>query len=196
MCTIKPLAEEVKASLKAALPDQRKTQREKLSLAVAAAIETGTCNTAEMANAIPLETENPEMRYQWLSRLLANEHVDTNEVMSPFAKQALIEACTHAETIILSIDQSSVEDRHSILMISVRYGERALPVLWCVSPGIGNMGFDLYQETLLDNVRAIIPENAHVLLLGDRFYGTPNRSTLLQNTPVALSFTFEIKPQS
>jgi hypothetical protein len=174
MSTIKHLAKEVEASLRAALPHQRKTQREKLSLAVAAAIETRTCNTAEIANAIPLETENPDMRYQWLSRLLANENVEPDEVMTPFAKQALREAYQHGETIILSIDQSSIEDRHSILMISVRYGERALPVLWCVSLGIGNLGFDFYQETLLDKVRAIIPENAHVLLLGDRFYGTAN----------------------
>lgn len=174
MCTIKHLAEEVDASLKAALPHQRKTQREKLSLAVAAAIETRTCNTAEIANAIPLKTENPQMRYQWLNRLLANEHVDPDEVITPFAEQALKEACQPGETIILSIDQSLIEDRHSILMISVRYGERALPVLWCGSKGVGNMGFDFYQDHLLDKVRALIPLHAHVLLLGDRFYGTVN----------------------
>jgi len=174
MGTIKHLAKEVEASLKAALPHQRKTQRGKLSLAVAAAIETRTCNTAEIANAIPLETENPDMRYQWLNRLLANEHVDPDEVMIPFAKHALEEACQHGETIIFSIDQSSIEDRHSILMISVRYGERALPIWWNVSPGISNMGFEFYQENLLDKIRAILPENARVLLLGDRFYGTVN----------------------
>jgi hypothetical protein len=38
----------------------------------------------------------------------------------------------------------SIEKRHSLLMVSVRYGERALPLLWCVSPGMGNMGFADY----------------------------------------------------
>ncbi len=174
MCTIKYLAEEVEASLKAALPNQRKTQREKLSLAIAAAFETRTGNTMEIASALPLDTKRTDMRYQWFSRLLANEHIDPDEVMTPFAKQSLIEACQQGETIILSIDQSSVEDRHSILMVSLRYGERALPLLWCVSPGIGNMGFDPYQKNLLDNIHACLPKNARVLLLGDRFYGTVN----------------------
>ena len=149
MSTIKHLAKEVEASLKAALHHQRKTLCYKLSLAVAAAIETRTCNTASISNAIPLKAENPDMRYQWFSRLLANEHVDPDEVMIPFAIQALIEACQHGETIIFSIDQSSIEDRHSLLMMSVRYGERALPVLWCVSPGIGNMGFDFLKAKFI-----------------------------------------------
>ena len=74
---------QVEASLKAALPHHRDTLCCKLSLAVAAAIETRTCNTAEIANAIPLKTENSEMRYQWFSRLLANEHVDPDDVMIP-----------------------------------------------------------------------------------------------------------------
>ncbi|OAD22751.1 transposase IS4 family protein [Candidatus Thiomargarita nelsonii] len=172
MSTIKHLAEEVNASLKAALPTQRKTQRDKLSLAIAAAFEARTGNTAEIANLLPLETKRSDMRYQWLSRLLANEHIEPDEVMSPFAKQSLKEACQHGERIILSIDQSSIANRHSLLMVSVRYGERALPVLWCVSPGKGNMAFADYQERLLDQVRTCLPEKAQVLILGDRFYGT------------------------
>ncbi len=70
MSTIKHLAEEVNASLKAALPAQRKTQRDKLSLAIAAAFEARTGNTAEIANLLPLETKRSDMRkctspYAW-----------------------------------------------------------------------------------------------------------------------------------
>jgi hypothetical protein len=82
---IKHLAEFVTTSLKAALPHLRATQRDKLSLAVAAALEARTGNTAEIANLLPLETKRTDMRYQWLSRLLANEHIDPDEIMTPGA---------------------------------------------------------------------------------------------------------------
>ena len=170
MSTITHLASEIEASLAQALPKQRKTQRHKLSLAVAAVLEARTGNTAEIAALLPLATERLDMRYQWLSRLLSNKHIKVDEVMAPFARQVLAENCAHGEVVMLSIDQSSLADRHSILMISVGYGERALPLIWSVRVGLGNIGYD-GQEPLLEQVRAWLPEGAQVLLLGDRFYG-------------------------
>jgi len=35
---------------------------------------------------LPKETENPQMRYQWFSRIKANEHVVQDEVMTPEAQ--------------------------------------------------------------------------------------------------------------
>ena len=171
MSTIRHLASEIEASLALALPGQRKTQRHKLSLAVAAVLEARTGNTAEIASLLPLETEREDMRYQWLSRLLSNPHVKVAEVMAPFARQVLAESCAHGEVVLLSIDQSSLADRHSILMISVGYGERALPLLWAVRAGLGNLGY-ADQEVLLEQVREWLPEGAQVMLLGDRFYGS------------------------
>lgn len=171
LSTIKHLASEIEVSLAQALPRQRKTQRHKLSLAVAAVLEARTGNTAEIAALLPLETERPDMRYQWLSRLLSNKHIKVDEVMAPFARQVLAESCAHGEVVLLSIDQSSIADRHSILMLSVGYGERALPLIWCVRAGLGNIGYD-GQEPLLEQVREWLPKGAPVLLLGDRVYGS------------------------
>jgi hypothetical protein len=169
--TITHLASEIEASLAQALPGQRQTQRHKLSLAVAAVLEARTGNTAEIAALLPLETERPDMRYPWLSRLLGNKPIKVDEVMAPFARQVLAESCAHGEVVLLSIDQRSIADRHSILMLSVGDGERALPLIWCVRAGLGNIGYE-GQEPLLEQVRAWLPKGAQVLLLGDRFYGS------------------------
>jgi hypothetical protein len=171
--TIRHLANAVSEGLKGALPWQRKTQRDKLSLAIAAALEARTGDTAEIAALLPLETERTDMRYQWLSRLVGNPLIKVEEVMEPFARGALEEACAQGQTVLLSIDQTTVRDRHGVLMVSLGYGDRALPLYWCTQGGEGNIGYEA-QEGVLDQVRAWLPPVAKVMVLGDRFFGSPD----------------------
>ena len=56
-------------------------------------------------------------------------------------------------------------------MVSVRIGERALPLAWWVEEGAANLGFEPQRE-LLDKIREWLPTGAAVLLSADRFYGT------------------------
>jgi len=72
----------------------------------------------------------------------------------------------------LILDQSRASERHQILMLALRWGERALPLAWRVEKTEGAIGFGV-QKGLLDTIAAWLPEGAHVRLLGDRFYGTP-----------------------
>ncbi len=58
-------------------------------------------------------------------------------------------------------------------MLSVRWGERALPVAWRVEETNGAIGFAV-QRDLLDAVRGWLPAETRVTLHGDRFYGTPD----------------------
>ena len=58
-------------------------------------------------------------------------------------------------------------------MLSVRWGERALPVAWRVEETDGALGFAVQQD-LLDGVRGWLSAETRVVLHGDRFYGTPD----------------------
>jgi hypothetical protein len=69
------------------------------------------------------------------------------------------------------MDQSKLSDRHQVLMLAVRYGERALPLAWRVETTQGAIGFAT-QKALLEAVAPWIPTGAPVRLMGDRFYGT------------------------
>jgi hypothetical protein len=71
----------------------------------------------------------------------------------------------------LILDQSKVSDRHQVLMLALRWGERALPLAWRVEETDGAIGFET-QKALLDAVVPWLPASARVRLLGDRFYGT------------------------
>jgi hypothetical protein len=64
-----------------------------------------------------------------------------------------------------------MSDRHQVLMLALRWGERALPLAWRVAETDGAIGFDT-QTALLDAVAAGLPERTTVRLMGDRFYGT------------------------
>ncbi len=66
---------------------------------------------------------------------------------------------------------SYINNVNEILMVSVRIGERALPVTWRVHETKGNIGFKVQKE-LKDSVRSWLPEGAEVMLAADRFYGT------------------------
>ena len=83
--SIQYFAEAIKEDLSEVLPNQRKTQRDKLSLLVATMLHVRSANTMDLAASLPLATERIDMRYQWISRFLANELVDIHEIMDPFA---------------------------------------------------------------------------------------------------------------
>jgi len=112
------------------------------------------------------------MGYQWISRFLANDLVCCDEVMEPFAREILARLGESGEPIPLILDQTKASDRHQILMLSVRCGERALPLAWRVEETGGAIGFATQKE-LLDVVAGWLLAGQAVILLADRFYGTP-----------------------
>lgn len=179
MCTVNHLAEEVRSGLRSVLPDLNKSPLGKLSLCVAAVLEVQTCNTMDIATVIPLDTDRSDMQYQWLSRFLSTHTVDNDEVMLPFIRQAIQAASGSGETLVLCIDQTPISNRFGILMVSLRFGNRALPLLWRVQKGTGNIGYDICKE-ILDKIKSVISSESKVLLLGDRFYGQASLITYCQ----------------
>jgi hypothetical protein len=72
------------------------------------------------------------MRYQWISRLLGNPLVISDAIMEPFSREVLKRATADGQPLVLILDQSKVSDRHQVLMLALRHGERALPLAWRV----------------------------------------------------------------
>jgi len=77
--------------------------------------------------------------------------VSCDVVMQPFACEILTRLAEARGPVPLIVDQSKVSDRHQVLMLSVRWGERALPVAWRVEETDGAIGFAV-QKDLLDAV--------------------------------------------
>jgi Transposase DDE domain len=124
-----------------------------------------------VAAGLPLAADRTDMRYPWITRLLGNALVIRDAVMEPFAREVLEQAATEGQRLVLILDQSKFSERHQVLMLALRYGDRALPLAWRVEATEGAIGFDT-QKGLLEAVAPWIPAEATVLLRGDRFSGT------------------------
>ena len=83
----------------------------------------------ELSTLLALDTERADMREQWLRRLLTNRLIRSAGVLEPFARRALEQATAGGQTILLSMDQTDLGDRFAVLMISVRRGDRSLPLV-------------------------------------------------------------------
>ena len=173
MSGIARVAAGIEAELARRLPRQRRTQRGKLALLVATMLGARSANLMDLAAALPRPAERADMRYQWIARLLANPRVECDAVMRPFAADAVRHAGAAGGTVVLILDQSHISARHQMLMLAVRVGERALPLAWRVRATQGSIGF-AEQRELLTRVAAWLPAGGKVVLMGDRFYGTPD----------------------
>jgi hypothetical protein len=167
MSTVKRIAEEVSQGLNHILPDLNKPVVRKLFLAIGAMIEGQTPNTVALSKLLPLDTERQDRREQWLRRLLKSPALRRETVMAPFAQGALQQAGGNGQVILLSMDQTDLGDRMAVLMITVRVGDRSLPLAWLAEEGAANIGF-AQQKVLLDCVLRWLPDGAKVMLLADR----------------------------
>jgi len=115
-----------------------------------------------------------DTRSQWIARFIDNDLVAGDEVMQPIAREVLAKAGASGR-VVLVMDQTKASDRHQILMLSLRFGERALPLAWQVEATERAIGFAVQQQ-LLEAVAPWLPPQAEICLMADRFHGTRRRS--------------------
>lgn len=128
-------------------------------------------NTSEWIAILPRKTQDDKSKERFISRFLSNKLIDPVSVMQGFIPEMVAMMNTSNQTIVLMLDQSKISDGFECLMVSLRLGERAIPVAWRVFATSGPIGFE-NQKTLLDRVKDIMPKGVSILLSADRFYGT------------------------
>jgi hypothetical protein len=171
MGKVSALIETVEKDFQKRHPGFHKSRCRGLSMLTGLMLEIRSANLMELAAALPREIVLAEDRYQYIERLLNNGAIGADEVMAPYAGEVICKLSAQGQTVILQMDQSHINDLNEVLMVSVRFGERALPILWRVRSTQGNIGFEV-QEELLNAVKALIPAGVKILLAADRFYGT------------------------
>lgn len=170
---IEAIAASISADMSARLPRQNKKQREGLALLAATMLEVRSANPMDLAASVPREAERIDMRYQWISRVLGNEHIDTDEVIAPYAREVLARAAADGRKLVLIIDQTKANDTQQAVVVAVRAGGRSLPIAWWVKETEGAIGF-AEQKAALEVALRLLPADAKVVLMGDRFYGSPD----------------------
>ena len=126
---IQVLAAGISQEFQRLLAGQRKTQRTNLALLVATMLDVRSANLMDLAAGLPRDAERIDMRYQWIERVLRNPLIEPDAVMAPFAREVLAVLAAQSPPRVLILDQSTLNARHQVLMLAVRHGERALPLL-------------------------------------------------------------------
>ena len=131
-----------------------------------------------IATKIPDSTQ-AESRVKRLARWVRNDKITTEVYFVPYAQLLLAQLAL--QTLVLIIDGSVVGRRCGALMMQVVYKGRSLPLAWLVRPGKKGHCPEHWPIALVEQVQALLPAGAQVVLLGDgEFDGTDLQHTLAE----------------
>jgi hypothetical protein len=106
-----------------------------------------------------------------LSRFLGNSAIRVRDFYEPKIKPLLAEISKNGVVRIL-VDGSKVGNNHQLLMVSVAYRRRSIPVAWTWVRASRGHSSARKQLALLSYIRGLLPKDAKVLLLGDSEFGS------------------------
>jgi len=79
---------------------------------------------------------------------------------------------THLEQIVFIVDGTKVSFAHQMLMISLAYHKRTIPIAWTWVDHVRGHSTAATQLALLAYVRSLWPKGIAVLLVGDTEFGS------------------------
>lgn len=113
-----------------------------------------------------------------LSRLLHNVHIQVRQWYEPMAR-ALLLAAHQSGKIRLVLDGSKIGLGHQLLMVSLAYRRRTLPIAWTWVSSPRGHSSAYKQCALLAYVHSLIPPEASVEVVGDSEFGAVAVMSLL-----------------
>jgi len=107
-----------------------------------------------------------------VSRFLDNPAVQVREWYEPIAHQWLQAQWHCLGEIRLIVDGTKVGFGHQLLLVSLAYRKRAIPIAWTWVGYVRGHSCASKQLALLNYVRKLLPANAVVFLVGDCEFGS------------------------
>jgi hypothetical protein len=138
-----------------------------LALMMVGIFEAKDVRLSRMAERVPLDIQEDNIA-QRFRRWLKNPQVDERVLYDPIAF-GILGALRHTR-LRIQIDRTIVNERLNVLMMSVYYRKRAIPLLWRVLSHQGNATFK-ERNQVLAHLEDLLPAGCTVLILGDREFG-------------------------
>ena len=107
-----------------------------------------------------------------LSRFLDNPAINVREWYQPIAEYWLQAQLQCLGEICLIVDGTKVGYGHQLLMVSLAYRKRAIPIVWTWVKHVRGHSSAHKQLALLNYVRTLLPVGAAVFLVGDCEFGS------------------------
>jgi len=107
-----------------------------------------------------------------LSRFLNNPSIDVREWYQPIAKSWIEKQAQYLQQVRLIVDGTKVGFGHQLLMVSLAYRKRAIPLAWSWVPQVRGHSTAQKQLALLTYVHSLMPTGIAALLVGDTEFGS------------------------
>jgi Transposase DDE domain len=158
------------------IPDDCDSRLTNLIYLMMGILKAGSVQLPLIARHLPLRAHKWSI-VKRLERFLQNQAVTVRAWYAPCAKVLLASAGSGGE-VHLILDATKVAFHFRLVMVSVAYQRRSLPIAWTWLPGSRGHSPTATQVKLLAYVARLVPPKVQVTLVGDSEFG---HSLLLEN---------------
>ncbi len=157
------LYDTIRTTLQQQLPTVLTSQIDTLGAVLLGTLHSLSSQMARIARSMPLDT-TAVAKEQRLRRFLDTVRMTQTDHYHPIVRQAL-----HGLTgqrVQLILDRVLLRDQHNILVISVGFRRRSIPLAWRALPHRGSSGVTDHQE-MIETAAALLPPGVRISVHGD-----------------------------
>lgn len=152
------------------LPKENVTRQKNFARLIFGIYKAQSVHLSKIASKLSGESQKLS-KVKRIDRFLENEHVKPSEWYEESAKDVLQGVHDAGGMIRLIIDGSKVGFCCQLLMVSVAYRRRSIPIAWTWVTHKRGHSTVKQQIALLTKIKALIPQGASVSLVGDSEFG-------------------------
>ena len=149
-------------------PKERITRVQNMAWLIVGIYYSKSVHLSKIANQIPGSALLPSATRR-IDRFLENTAVRVREWYEPVARSVVTRASRW--DIRLIVDGSKVGFGHQLLVVSLAYRRRAIPLAWTWVKGSRGHSSSRVQLALLGYVKGLLPPKSRVILVGDAEFG-------------------------
>jgi hypothetical protein len=157
------LYDSTRTTLAARLPAVRDSQLETLTVVLVGITQSVSAQLGKIARAMPLDTTQ-HANEQRLRRFLDNERITQADHYQPLVRAAL--SGLKGQKVHLLIDRVLLHDQHNLLVVSIGFRRRSIPLTWKALSHRGKSNL-ADQQDLLKEALTLLPERVRVSVHGD-----------------------------
>src|SRR6185369_3731399 len=148
----------ITAQLTRHLPELRPRLRDPLVCALVGMSQAVSAQQRAIAGAMPLKTKQ-QSKIQRLRRLLDNAKLTAKDVYQPVVRQAL--TGLRRQRVHLLLDRVVLTDTQNVLVVSVGFRRRSVPLIWRILPHQGSSRLT-DQQKLLRAAAKLLPVGVRI----------------------------------
>ena len=152
-------------------PKQRITQIQNFVWLIVGIYHSHSVNLSWIASKVLGAAKNVST-VRRLSRFLANEAIDVRSWYKPVAKVWLQSQSERVGEVRLIVDGTKVGFCHQLLMVSLAYRCRSVPIAWSWVKYVRGHSTGKRQVSLLKYVKSLVPRGTPVFVVGDSEFGS------------------------